>query len=300
MEIISENVCKTYKVKQKFLKHSKLDVVKNFNYKIEQGEIIALLGIDDSGKSTIVKLLSGLELPTTGKILVNGKTDYKALKKNSVTLSDFKRRKLFYNESIYNNLVHYGNKMKIANNDIEKRIIELRDALELDKIINKKVSDITDLDLMKLNIAICMLNNPSIIFFDEVLTKVDIISKNSLLKLLKRINKEFKTTIVIASSNILDVEKICKRITILKDGKIIDDDKYEVIKEKYLSSKNVAVTFNKSFNIPKGNFEILECSDYYLRVKIDFNKFDFASFINQFDINTIIDINISPIALNTL
>lgn len=300
MEIISENICKTYKVKEKFLKYNKLNVVKNFNYKIEQGEIIALLGIDDSGKSTIVKLLSGLETPTSGRILINGKIDYKALKRSSVILSDFKKRKLLSNGSIYNNLVHYGNKMRISNNDIEKRIVELRDVLELDKIINKKVVDVTEMDLMKLNIAICMLNNPSIIYFDDVLTKVDAISKNSLLKLLKRINKEFKTTIVIASSNILDVEKICKRITILKDGKIIDDDKYEVIKEKYLSSKNVAVTFNKSYNIPKGNFEILESSDYYLRVKIDFSKCDFASFINQFDINTIIDINISPIALNTL
>lgn len=300
MEIISENVYKVYKVKEKAFKYKKLEVVSNFNYKIEQGEIIALLGVSNSGKSTIVKLLSGEETPTSGKILINGKIDYKSLKKNSEILNDFRKRKLLTNESIYNNLVYYGNKLKIDSNDIEKRIVELRDVLELDKIINKKIFEISSLDLMKLNIAISMLKNPSIIYFDDALTQVDTIEKNTLLKLLKRLNKEFKTTIVIASTNILDVEKICKRVTILKNGKIIADDKYEIIKNKLLNNKILNVTFNKSYNIPKGNFEILENNDYYLKVKIDFSQFDFASFINQFDINTIIDINISPIALETL
>ncbi len=300
MDITCENVTKTYIVKEKLFKSKKINVIDDFTYKISQGDIIAILGITNSGKSTLIKLLSGKEMPTDGKILVDGKVNYSKLQNNSVVLDDFSKAKFLFNESVYNNLLHYGSKLKLNTNEVEKKIVELRDALEFDKIINKKIAEVSELDLIKLDIAINMLTSPSIIYFDEALNTLDIISKNSLLKLLKRINKEFKTTIVIASDNIIDVEKICKRVTILKNGKIIADNKYEIIKETLLSSKNVNVTFNKSFNIPKGNFEIIEYSDYYLKVKIDFRKCDFATFINQFDINTIIDINISPLSIESL
>lgn len=301
MEIISKDVCKKYKIKKRKNSNANtLGAVNNLNYKITQGEIIALLGITNSGKSTIVKLLSGKEKPTSGTILVDGLTDYKKLKESSRILNDFKKRKLLLNSSVYNNLIHFGKKQKMDENDIEKRISELRNALELGKIINQKVITLSTLDLMKLHITITMLKSPQIVYFDEALSNIDMIEKNILLKLLKRINKEFKTTIVIASSNIMDVEKICKRITILKNGTIIEDDKYEIVKEKLFSYKNLNIVFNKSFNLPKGNFEIMEVSDYYLKVKIDFNKCDFATFINQFDINTIVDISISPIELEAL
>lgn len=294
MKIISEHVNKTYIFKDKLFKRSKITALEDFNYTIEQGEIIGLLGLDNSGKSTIVSLLSGSSLPTSGNILVDGKINYKLLKSNSKILLNLTEKKGFYNDTVYNNLVHIGNKLKFDSLDIEKRITELRDILELDKVINVKTNDLSTLDVIKLNIAISIFSKPNIVFFDNALNSLDSITKNYTLKLLKRINKEFKTTIVIATNNINDIEKICKRVTILTNGKVLIDEKYEVVKEKYFNSKNVIVLFNKSYNIPKGNFEILESNDYYLKVKIDFNKCDFATFINQFDINTIVDINISP------
>ena len=113
-------------------------------------------------------------------------------------------------------------------------------------------------------------------------------------------NKEFKTTIVVSSGDLIDIEKICKRLTIIKDGEIIKDDSFEIVKEEFWNNKEVSIIFNKSYTIPKGDFEILENNEYLLRIKIDFKKCDFATLINQFDINTIIDINISNVPLTYL
>ena len=300
MEISSFKVNKVYKINKSIFSYKKIEVVKNLNYVINQGEIIALMGMASSGKSTIVNLLSGREAPTSGKIFVDGELNYKKLKESCEIIDNFQKNKLLLNESVYNNLVYFGNKFKIASLDIEKKIVDLRDVLELDKVINKKVNDLDEIEKVKLNVAIKMLKNPMVVFFDNALVDLPSVIKSLILKLLKRINKEFKTTIVIASLDLMDIEKICKRVSIVQNGEIVLDGDFEDIKKKYWNEKIVTITFNKSYNFPKGEFEILEISDYFLKIKIDFEKCDFATLINQFDVNTIVDINIGNVPLNVL
>lgn len=300
MEIVIKDVKKTYRIKKNLFKSIEMDVVKNFNYSIKQGEIIGIMGLSGSGKSTIIKLLSGKELPSEGKVLVNGEEDYNTLRNSCEIITDLENKKLLKNESVYNNLVYFGKKYKLDSLDVEKSISTLREIFELDKIINKKIIEITPLELIKVNITISMLKGVSVLFFDSSLSKLGAIERNIILKTLKRLNKEFKTTIVVSSGDLVDVEKICKRLTIIKDGEIIKDDSFEKVKDEFWNNKEVSIIFNKSYTIPKGDFEILENDEYFLRVKIDFKKCDFASLINQFDINTIVDINISNVPLTYL
>ena len=171
---------------------------------------------------------------------------------------------------------------------------------ELDKVINKKVSELNNLELVKVNITISMLKNTPVLFFDSALADLSVIETNVVLKMLKRLNKEYKTTIVVSSDNLGDIEKICKRVTVVSGGKIIKDDSFDNLKEDLFSKKEISITFNKSYVVPKGDFEVLENTDYLLKIKIDFKKCDFASLINQFDVNTIVDINISNISLSEL
>ena len=154
--------------------------------------------------------------------------------------------------------------------------------------------------MIKVNITISMLKGVSVLCFDSSLSKLGAIERNVILKTLKRLNKEFKTTIVVSSGDLVDVEKICKRLTIIKDGEIIKDDSFEKVKDEFWNYKEVGIVFNKSYTTPKGEFEVLENNEYLLRIKIDFKKCDFATLINQFDINTIVDINISNVPLTYL
>ena len=300
MEIISRDVGKCYKIKKGLFKTYNVDVLKDFNYVIKQGEIIGVLGLSGAGKSTIVNLLSGRIKPTFGQILVDGEEDYKKLQNNCEIISDFNEKRLLNNHSVYDNLIYFGAKYKLNEFDVEKHISTYREIFELDKILNKKVSELDYLGLIKVNITISMLKKASVLFFDSALTTLGVIERNLVLKMLKRLNKEYRTTIVVSSNDLLDIEKICKRLTIVKEGKIIEDGEFDYLKNKLWNKKIISIVFNKSYVAPKGEFEIIESSDYLLRLKVDFKMCDFASVINQFDINNIVDINISSISLNDL
>lgn len=291
MEIISRDVSKGYLLKEGLFKKKKINVLKNVNLCIKQGEIIALLGEANGGKSTLVNLLSGKSKPDSGEILLDDNKDVGLLKSNCVIINQLDD-KLFSNESVYNNLVHYGKKLNMNELDVEKRIVDLKNVFEFEKIINYKVSDLDSLYLAKVNLAINVLNYPCFVFVDDVVNRLSVKDKTILLKDLRRLNKEYKTTIVIVSKDFDDVEKICKRVIFVSRGNVIIDDDLDKVKEKYFSSKIVSITFNKSFNMPKGDFSVVESSDYSLVIEIDFNKCDFASLINQFDINAITDIEI--------
>ncbi len=298
MEIVVENVSKSIKIKKNFIKSEKIEIVKELNLVIRQGEIIALVGRPDSGKTTIINLLSGKTKPTSGNILVDGVVDDKRLRKESLVISDYFDYRLANNESVYNNLMIYGSKLRISSLDVEKRINEFKEVVGIDRVFSKKVASLDGLEKIKVNIAMMMLRNPEVIFLDDVFGNISLVEKNIVLKIFKRINKEFKTSIVVASSDIMDVEKICKRVCVVQDGSIVIDGDFEEIKEKYWQEKEIRIIFNKSYSIPKGDIEIVESSEYYLRIIINFNKCDFASFIKQFDINTIVDIYISSVPIS--
>lgn len=292
MEIISKGVSKEYIVKKGLFKKEIIEPLKDFNYCIKQGELIGIIGEDNSGKSTIVNLLSGRERPTRGEVLIDGEVDRENLKANSEIISDLCGFKLSENDSVYNNLVYLGNKFRIDSLDVEKRIVDLKDVFELDRVINKKINEISSLERAKLNVVIAMLKMPLILYFDSSISGMGVVEKNVVLKLLKRLNKEFKTTVVICSDSIMDVEKICKRITLIKDGKIIRDDSKEKIKQDPINKKEIRVVFNKTYTMPKGGFEVIYKDDYLLRLSVSAKEFDFATFITQFDMNSIIDISI--------
>ena len=300
MKIICKDINKIYKVKKGLFKSEKYEVIKSLNYSLDQGDIVGIVGSSKAGKTTFINLLSGKEAPTCGNILIDGEENYQRLRENCEIINDLESRKLLKTASVYNNLVYFGHKYKLDSLDVEQSISNFKNIFELEKIINKKIFEITEFELIKVNLTISILKKTPILLFDSALSRLSVIEKNLLLKMLKRLNKEYKTTIVIATNDIGDIEKICKRIVIVKKGEIVIDDNFDKVKKELFNNKDIKIIFNKSFVVPKGDFKIIENSDYLLRIRIDFNKCEFAALINQLDINSIVDINISYIPLEEL
>ena len=119
--------------------------------------------------------------------------------------------------------------------------------------------------------------------------------------LIKRLNKEKKTTIFLTSHDVGDIEKLCKRVIIVNDGKIVLDDTMENLKYHYLNKKIVEVKMKEQVNLDdEDGIVILKDKGYNLKIEVDTTKRDISDVINLLDTDKIIDINISNIPLEDI
>lgn len=141
----------------------------------------------------------------------------------------------------------------------------------------------------------------AILFLDEPTIGLDPVVKENVRSLIKKMNKEYKTTIFLTSHDIGDIEKLCKRVVIVNHGKIIMDDTMNNLKYHYLNKKIIEVKTKESVNLEKEDgIAILKENENSLKIEIDSKKKNVTDVIKLIDSDNIIDINISNIPLEDI
>ena len=184
---------------------------------------------------------------------------------------------------------------------IEKRIEELRVMFELDEIMNRPVRNLSLGQRIRCEIAASLIHKPDILFLDEPTIGLDPVVKENIRTLIKRMNKEYKTTIFLTSHDIGDIEKLCKRVIIVNHGKIILDDSMENLKYHYLNKKIVEVKMKEKVNVhDEDGIKVLKAKDFNIKLEIDNSKKNIADVIKLLDTEKINDINISNVPLEEI
>ena len=205
-------------------------VVNHINLKIQQGSIFGLLGPNGAGKTTIIKILTGLTLPTYGNAYVaqyNVVKDPLKVKENigwissEVILDD--SLTMMENIWLQSKLQDIGKEWK------EKAKILLK-YFELDETGNKKVGQFSTGMRKKLEITMALLHNPKILFMDEPTIGLDANTRRSLWNLIRKINKSYGVTILLTTHYIEEAEALCDNIAIINHGKIIANGSMQEIK----------------------------------------------------------------------
>lgn len=259
--------------------------ISDVNLSFQTGEIIGVLGTSRSGKSTLIDILSGRLRITRGKLNYEGKEVSKVYSESSIKLNK--------NLSVYDNMVSFGKKEKMSELDVENRMAQLRDIFSLNKYINTKASELDETNRVKSELAMVLLTSPRILFIDDAFSYLNNVTRNEILKCLKRLNKQERTVIFIAATHVSDVDKIANRIVITSKSKIIYDDMIDSFKNKYCSKKLFEVYLNKNISINRiDGIDILENSEYYYKLLFENKQGMFAEVINLFDVNNINDIKI--------
>ena len=136
---------------------------------------------------------------------------------------------------------------------------------------------------------------------DEPTIGLDPVVKENIRTLIKRMNKEYKTTIFLTSHDVGDIEKLCKRVIIINDGKIILDDSMKKLKYDYLNKKIIEVKTNKKVTIQEDDgLEIIKNKDCNVKIEIDNSKKNVMDVIKLINPDDIVDINISTIPLENI
>ena len=219
------------------------EAVKNVSFKINKNEIIGILGPNGCGKTTTIGMILGLLKPTRGKVLINGfeiETQRVDLLNNLNFISPYIElpKKL----TVKQNLEVYGRLYDVKN--LSSKIEYLTDKLRLDKIINKITGELSSGQKNKVSLAKSIINDPTVLLLDEPTASLDPETGDYVRSFLEEYKKEKEISILLASHNMTEVERLCSSVLMMKNGIIIDKDKPKELIKKH-GRKNLEEVFLK-------------------------------------------------------
>ena len=219
--------------------------VKNLNFKIETGSIFGLLGPNGCGKTTTIGMILGLIKPTNGKILVKSKNV--EIEKNRIEILKKMNFISPYVElpkklTVRENLIVYGKMYEVK--DLRERINNLIDDLNLGEFENRKTGELSSGQKNRVSLAKSLINKPEILLLDEPTASLDPDTGDYIRSYIERYAAKNYTTILLASHNMNEVERLCSKVMMMKNGKIIDEGTCKDLISKH-GRQNLEETFLK-------------------------------------------------------
>jgi len=198
-------------------------VVDDISFSIKQGSIVAFLGQNGAGKSTTIKMLTGILKPTKGQIKVNGLSPYENYRQNAFNIGVVfgQRTNLWWDLAAIESFKLLAKIYQITDADYKNNLNKFADFLDLDKFINIPVRKLSLGERMRCELAAAFLHNPPILFLDEPTIGLDFLAKDAINKFLQEMNKERKITILLTTHDLEEVETLCKDIIVIENGKIL-------------------------------------------------------------------------------
>lgn len=218
----------------------------NLSLEIKEGSVFGLLGVNGAGKTTLLSILNGLIGPDSGEVEFFGLDMSKNKEKVKSLSSIIPQHLAFYeNLSVEENLDFFADIQNAKKEDYEKAI----KVNSLDNLLKQKASTLSGGQKRRLNIAIGLLNNPKVIYFDEPTVGIDPKSRNEILDSIKSY-KALGITVIYTSHYMNEIEKICDEVAIINNGKLIVQDSLEnLISKRNDNNINIEVVFSDDLKL---------------------------------------------------
>ena len=228
------NLSKSYKTKK---------AVNNISFKIDENEIVGLLGPNGCGKTTTIGMILGLLKPTSGQVLINGKN----IENNKISILHKMNFISPYIElpkklTVNQNLIVYGKLYNIKN--LNERINFLSEKLRLGDLLDKITGELSSGQKNRVSLAKALINDPTVLLLDEPTAALDPETADFIRTFLEKLKEEKKISVLLASHNMDEVKRLCNSVMMMKDGNIVDSGTPENLIEKY-GQKNLEEVFLK-------------------------------------------------------
>ena len=209
-----------------------ITAVNDITFSVKEGEIVGFLGPNGAGKSTTIKMLTGILTPTSGSASVNGLIPYQQPRKNARNIGVVfgQRSRLWWNLPVQDSFEYTKALYQIPENVFRENLRYFSDDFGVDEILTKPVRTLSLGQKMRAEIAMAMLHNPRILYLDEPTIGLDVVGKNELHQLIQRINADRGVTIVLVTHDVLDIERLCRRVMIIDKGSLIWHGEIEDLK----------------------------------------------------------------------
>ena len=251
--IKAENLSKTFKIYSQgegirgylksFVKrdYEEVHAVEGLNLEIESGEMIGYIGSNGAGKSTTVKMLTGILEPTSGEIEVDGRDPHKHRKKNAMNIGVVfgQKTQLWWDLPVKESFKLLKEIYEVSDEAYDERIEEFNEVLQLDEFWEQPVRKLSLGQKMRCELAAAFLHHPKIVYLDEPTIGLDVAVKERIRDFIRKMNENENITVMLTTHDIGDIEDLCKRIVVLDEGKKIYDGSLDKLVNRFSSRRLV-------------------------------------------------------------
>lgn len=264
--IVVKNLNKSFLIKKK-REVDKIHALKNISFELEKSEIVGYLGLNGAGKSTTIKILSGILRPDSGSVTVGGVEPYKNRKRyvKNIGVMFGQRSQLEWDLPAIDTYLMLKQIYDIPTTQFWDTFNRLSELLDMDDIEKIPVRHLSLGQKTKCEILATFLHRPSLVFLDEPTIGLDIQAKENIHKVIKSINKEFGTTIFITSHDLSDIEKMVDRVMIINKGELFYDGSLKNLIKSSEQSQELTVEISEKSQI--------SLSKHYRVDELEYNKF---------------------------
>lgn len=246
--------------------------VDDISFDVPKGEILGFIGPNGAGKSTVIKMLTGILTPTSGECVINNQNPNKNRKKyvKEIGVVFGQRTQLWWDLPLRETYGVLKEIYEVEDDEYKKRMAFLNEVLELDDFITSPVRTLSLGQRMRADIAASMLHNPKVLFLDEPTIGLDVVVKDNIRKAIEKINAEDKTTVILTTHDLADIELLSKRIVMIDKGKNVFDGKISDLKAKYGQMRELVFVLENPRDLEKlGYKEHFNFCDDDLTIKKD-------------------------------
>lgn len=252
--------------------------VDGVSFEIQDGEIVGYIGANGAGKSTTIKMLTGILTPTSGSIDINGIDPNKDRINNAYQIGVVfgQRTQLWYDLPLQESYTILKEIYGVSDEDFKQRMEFFNEVLEIEEFIKSPVRQLSLGQRMRADIVASLLHNPKVLFLDEPTIGLDVVAKRKMRDAIKLLNKKYGTSVILTTHDLDDIAELCTRIIIIDKGKVIYKGSLDKIKELYGYMKKLTFQINGDITFDRNDFSVnAEDLEYVIedsKLIIDFNK----------------------------
>lgn len=231
------------------------EAVKGINFTIDKGEIVGLIGANGAGKTTLAKILAGIIHPSSGQATVLGHTPWNRDNeyRKQMTLLMGQKASLWWDLPALDSYLLLKDIYQISEDDFKSRLEMMSEALDVKDQLNIQIRRLSLGERMKVELIAALLHAPKIVFLDEPTIGLDLTSQKAIRDFIIWYRKQYEPIIILTSHYMQDIEDLCKRIIIMKEGEIIYDGEIDQIRQYAAQEKIIHVHFSNNFTINEMN-----------------------------------------------
>lgn len=310
-----QNLCKDYVMRRKEPglrgairglvrpEHKKIHAVSDLSFHIDDGEIVGFIGPNGAGKSTTIKMMSGILTPTKGCVLIDGRDISKYRKEvvRNIGVVFGQRSQLNWDLRLGESFELLKHIYQIDQSDYDRTIDDLDSILGIREIIDKPVRQMSLGQRMKGDLVASMLHSPGVLFLDEPTIGLDVSAKYALRKFIKEINKTRRTTVILTTHDLGDIQELCERLIIINHGVMMEDGRLSEIVDRIAPYKTLVVEYYDESAPEHDRCEMTEHSGNVAKYRFIKNEVTAAEIIADLSrIKTIKDVSIEEAGIDDI